>query len=165
MSIFSKIKNFVTGGAAEVQVIFESEHSEGNQPIRAFVLATANDHCHIKKVYLHLRGRETYVKMVNHNTTDGEGNRTATSGYETHHDVHFSKEMILAEEENLAKGETKKWLTEFELPGNALTTYHGKDVQFKWEVRAGLDMPGNDPDSGWVEFIVSKQMNYTLETT
>lgn len=164
MGFFAKIKNFVTGGAAEVSVIMESPLTDGTQPIRAFVMATAKDDCNVKKVYFHIRGRESYIKRVNHTSTDGNGNRTSSSGYETCYEVHFEKEMILAEAVQMTKGETLKWLAEFEIPQNALATYHGKDVNFKWEVEAGLDMPGVDPDSGWIEFIVNKQMQHTLET-
>ncbi len=164
MGIFSKIKNFVTGGAAEVKVIFESAETDGARPLRAFVVATAKDDCKVKKVYFRIRGRETYVKLVHHHTTDGDGNSTSTNSYETHHETHFESELVLAEEEHIDKGSTKKWLAEFEVPEDALSTYHGKDVAFKWEVFAGLDMPGNDPDSGWVEFFVLKKMNYTLKT-
>lgn len=162
MGIFSKIKNFVTGGAAEVKVVFESGETNGTQPLRAFVVANAKDDCKVKKVYFKIRSRETYVKLVQHHTTDGDGNSTSTNNYETHHETHFDSELVLAEEDEINKGETKKWLAEFEVPEDALATYHGKDVFFRWEVYAGLDMPGNDPDSGWVEFIVRKNMNYSL---
>lgn len=164
MGIFSKIKNFVTGGAAEVKVVFESGEIDGSEALRAFVVATANDDCKVKKVYFKIRGRETYIKLVNHTSTDGEGNTTSTQRSETHHENHFEKEMVLAESVQITKGETKKWLAEFELPSDALATYHGKSCFFKWEVYAGLDMPGNDPDSGWEQFIVNKKMNYSLAT-
>jgi hypothetical protein len=162
MGIFSKIKNFVTGGAAEVSVVFEAGETDGNQPLRAFVVATAKDDCNVKKVYFKIRGRETYVKSVHHSSTDSDGNTTNTQNYETHHETHFEKELTLADEEQINKGEVKKWLAEFEVPEDALATYHGKDVSLKWEVYAGLDMPGNDPDSDWVEFIVNKKMDYSL---
>ncbi|MEQ9301606.1 MAG: hypothetical protein RIF33_23710 [Cyclobacteriaceae bacterium] len=164
MWIFSKIKNFVTGGAAEVKVVFESGETDGSEPLRAFVVATAKDDCKVKKVYFKIRGRETYIKLVHHHTNDGDGNSTSTHNYETHHEAHFESEMVLAEAEEINRGETKKWLAEFDIPDDALATYHGKDVALKWEVFAGLDMPGNDPDSDWVEFVINKKMNYSLKT-
>ncbi len=49
MGLFSKIKNYITGGAASVSVVFESPMVDGSTPIRLFVTAIAKDDCKIKK--------------------------------------------------------------------------------------------------------------------
>ncbi|VXD14860.1 hypothetical protein [Marinoscillum sp. 108] len=162
MGLFSKIKNYITGGAASVSVVFESPMVDGSAPIRLFVTAIAKDDCKIKKVYLNIRARETYIKTVTYTETDGDGNSRTSTRDETRFEDHFQKEMILATDLELKKGAEDKWLAEFELPEDTKATYHGKSVFFKWEFQAGLDMPGNDPDSGWVELLVSKAMNYTM---
>ncbi len=162
MGLFSKIKNFITGGAAEVSIIYEEQVTDGSKPVKLFVTATANDDCKIKKVYLNFRARETYVKREQRTRTDDDGQSSTYYEDVTTHEDHFVKEMILAENITLTKGQSEKWLAEIELPNSVKATYHGKQVFFKWEAEAGLDMPGNDPDSGWVELIVAKKMNYTI---
>ncbi|MFY0605078.1 MAG: hypothetical protein JXR10_00085 [Cyclobacteriaceae bacterium] len=162
MGFFSKIKNFITGGAAEVAIIYEEPITDGSKPVKLFVTATANDDCKIKKVYLNFRARETYIKRHERKRTDDDGHTTTYHEDLTEHLDHFTKELILAEDIMLSKGQSDKWLAEIELPSSPIATFHGRDVFFKWEAEAGLDMPGNDPDSGWVELIVAKKMNYTI---
>lgn len=162
MGIFSKIKNYITGGAAEVSIVFENNTTDGKSVMRLFVLAKALDNCNIKKVYLDIRGQETYKKKETRTTTDSNGNVQTTTHHVTAHDNHYRHQLILANDVTMQAGEEQRWLGEFELPEDAYPTYHGKDCFMKWQVFAGLDMPGNDPDSGWVEFFVNKQLNYTI---
>ncbi|MEQ8473669.1 MAG: hypothetical protein RIC35_20905 [Marinoscillum sp.] len=162
MGIFSRIKNFITGGAAEVSVVFEKRTTDGSSTIRLFVTAFAKDDCKIKEVYLQVRGRETYKKRVQHTSTDSNGTVTTTHSDDTHYDIHYDSTLKLAKEITLNKGVQNKWLAEFEVPPGAVPTFHGKDCFMKWEVQAGLDMPGNDPDSGWVEFLLSKKVENVL---
>jgi len=30
----------------------------------------------------------------------------------------------------------------------------GKNAWYEWEILAGLDAPGNDPDSGWIKLML-----------
>ncbi len=46
-------------------------------------------------------------------------------------------------------GQVYNWEGVIELPGNTNPSLSGKLIDHKWEIQAGLDMPGNDPDSGW----------------
>lgn len=165
MGLFSKIKNYITGGAAEVSVVYENPKTDGQEPMRLFVVANARDSCKIKNVYLEIRGMETYKKRETRTSTDSNGNVTTTTHDVTTHYKHFERKMVLDEDVQMQEGEERKWLGEFDLPTDALPTYHGKDCFMKWEVFAGLDMPGNDPDSGWVEFFIQKEMNYDINNT
>ncbi|MFY0598124.1 MAG: hypothetical protein JXR03_00535 [Cyclobacteriaceae bacterium] len=162
MGLFSKIKNFITGGAAEVTIVFEEQVVDGGKPLRLFVSALAKDDCQVKEVYFKVRGVENYVEQVSYHTTDSDGNSTTSYRDETRSEIHHKEEKIIAEGVSLKAGEEDKWLVTVEFPENPKATFHGKEVSFKWEVYAGLDMPGNDPDSGWCEFFVSKRMNYTI---
>lgn len=163
MGIFSKIKNYITGGAAEVAVVFENDLVRPEDKLRLFVTASAKDDCKIKKVYLHIKCEETYKKRETTTTTDSNGNTTTTSRDVTKYYSHFTKELVLAEDILLRKDSEEKWLAEFEIPVDALPSFKGKDCHMAWKVFAGLDMPGNDPDSGWVSFYVQKKVDYTVE--
>jgi hypothetical protein len=161
MGFFSKIKNYVTGGAAEVQITFESKIVDGSNPLRLFVTATANDDCNIKKVYLKIRAKETYTEYVTRHNSNSNGGNTSTRELVTKTHDHLKQEFTLVNEIKLTKGQSEKWLSEFTFPPNSIATYHGKQASFKWEAIAGLDMAGNDPDSSWQEFILQKNMNHT----
>ncbi|HCX23040.1 MAG: hypothetical protein CMB80_10925 [Flammeovirgaceae bacterium] len=163
MGIFSKIKNYITGGAADVSVVFENHIVRPEEALRLFVTASAKDDCTIKKVYLHLKCEETYKKRETRTSTDSNGRTTTTSHDVTKHHRHYFKELVLAEGIRLEKGSEDKWLAEFIIPADAWPSFVGKDCHMTWQVFAGLDMPGNDPDSGWNKFSVIKKMNYSLE--
>ena len=163
MGFFSKIKNYVTGGAAEVKLVFENQVVDGSDPVRLFIHARAKDDCKVKEVYFRMRGIETYVKREETISTDSDGDSSRTYRDVVKTDIHIGTKTTVARDISLVAGDEEKWLVEFEIPANSCPTFHGKEVSFKWEVYAGLDMPGNDPDSGWVEFFLSKKMNYTLD--
>lgn len=142
-------------------ITFDQTIADGTSPIKATVTAVAKADCKIKNVYFEIRGEETYIEQV-YDTTDEDASRHATKD-EHRNEVHHKDELIIDEPIDLNKGDVKTWEFTFELPPNAPSTYHGQEVKFKWEVYAGLDMPGMDPCSEWTEIIVAKQMNYTLD--
>ena len=57
--------------------------------------------------------------------------------------------------QDLKEGETYNWEGVMELPTNSNPTLRGSIIDHTWEIQAGLDMPGNDPDSGWQSFDVT----------
>lgn len=160
MGLFTRIKNYITGGAAEVGIVFEKNPTDGLSPVRVFVTAYARSDCKASTVYLKWRAREIYKKTVTTTTTDSDGQSTTTTRLETRHEDHHHQEITLAEDVALKQGSEARWLAELKLPMDAPPTYHGKDVYFKWEVFAGLSMPGNDPDSGWQEVVIRRKTNY-----
>ncbi|REE05666.1 hypothetical protein [Marinoscillum furvescens] len=160
MGLFTKIKNYITGGAAEVGIVFEENPTDGLSPLRVFVTAFANADCKASNVYLKWRARETYKKLVTTTSTDSDGNSTTSTHSETRYEDHYTAQVKVAEEVSIAKGKEERWLVTLDLPREAHPTYHGKEVFFKWEVFAGLSMPGNDPDSGWQEVVIRRKTNY-----
>lgn len=42
-----------------------------------------------------------------------------------------------------------------QIPAELFSTYNGQNVHLRYEILAGIDMKGNDPDSGWAELWVS----------
>ncbi|MDW7691555.1 hypothetical protein R9C00_17590 [Flammeovirgaceae bacterium SG7u.111] len=55
---------------------------------------------------------------------------------------------------NLTANEDYVWEAEVQLPQGALPSYRGFNAAHEWEILAGLDARGFDPDSGWKKFIV-----------
>ena len=65
-----------------------------------------------------------------------------------------SSKVNVSGAQTLEAGKTYDWEAEVNIPGGMPGTFHGQLTRNVWEVRAGLDVKGNDPDSGWVEIQV-----------
>ncbi len=63
----------------------------------------------------------------------------------------FTVEVQLAGAEKLSAGETYTWNGEIRLPAGAPPSFQSKHMKHSIEIQAGIDAPGNDPDSGWIE--------------
>ena len=48
-----------------------------------------------------------------------------------------------------AKSE-QDWEATVTLPAGVLPTYRGSNAKHEWKVLAEIEVPGNNPDSGWV---------------
>ncbi|MEQ8239372.1 MAG: hypothetical protein RIA69_09165 [Cyclobacteriaceae bacterium] len=157
MGFLKKIKNYITGGAAKVDVVFENNKVQSTSPVRCFVTAEASQNCNISKVYVEFKGEEMYLATEETTDSDSDGNMiSSTSDRKSYEPVHYEKK-IAAKKTHLKVGESEKWLVSFNFPEEVIPTYHGKNAHFKWLVRAGLDMAGIDPKSKWTEVIVEKE--------
>jgi hypothetical protein len=63
--------------------------------------------------------------------------------------VHDQK-IEVASPRTLKANDEYDWEISVNLPQSALPTYLGVTARHEWKLLAGLDVPGNDPDSGWV---------------
>jgi len=160
MGFFKKIKNFITGGAAKVSVIFENNISDGASPVRCFVTATADQQCKISEVYVEFKGEERYRKEEIRDDTDSDGNiHRHTETVTKYENLHYEKQ-IATSDIMLSEGQSEKWLVSFDFPAEVIPTYQGKNAHFKWMIRAGLDMSGIDPKSDWTEIMVEKEISF-----
>ena len=60
-----------------------------------------------------------------------------------------TKEVRVSGPTTLAAGSSSTYSGELQIPTNAPPTMHGRHARYEWEVRARVEMKGNDPDSGW----------------
>ena len=51
--------------------------------------------------------------------------------------------------QQIQQGQTYDFEGMIQIPANANPSFRGSMIKHTWEVQAGLDMTGNDPDSGW----------------
>jgi hypothetical protein len=135
MGFFKDLMNKVTGGAATVRVNLPSSVKRG-QAAAVQVQATAKANGKVSAVYLLVRSTELAEFKA-----EGEKVRGEATGFETR--------IQIAGAQELKEGETYTWDGQLELPVTTYPTMRGQIVQHTWHVQAGLDMPGNDPDSGW----------------
>lgn len=149
MSLFSKMKNFVTGGGAEVAVA-AIEPILG-APFQVNIHAKIHDaDIEIKCVYLKVVSLESVViKDVEIARIIDEKMETVRKDIEKTTTVHDQK-IKVSGEQVLKANKEYDWVTTVTLPENALPSFIGITAKHEWKIMAGLDAPGNNPDSGWV---------------
>lgn len=134
MGFFKDLKNKVTGGAATVRVNVPSARRGQAVPVQ--VQATAKANGKVSAVYLLVRATESAEFKQN--------NEKVSSSK-----LSYENRITIAGAQDIKEGETYSWEGVLELPTSSNPTLRGSIIEHTWEVQAGLDMPGNDPDSGW----------------
>jgi len=140
MGFFKDLKNKVTGGAATVRVNAPAARRGQGVPVQ--VQATAKANGKVSAVYLLVRATENAEFKADNEKVQGSK-------------VSYESRIQIAGAQELKEGETYNWEGLLELPINTNPTLRGSIIDHTWELQAGLDMPGNDPDSGWQSFDVS----------
>lgn len=135
MGFLGDLKNKITGGAATVTLQVPSSLRRGAAST-VKVQATAKANGKVAAVYLLVRGTESCEFKTN-----GETVR------ESH--ISFEHRVTIAGAQEIKAGEVYNWEGQVELPTSTNPSLSGKLIEHRWEIQAGLDMPGNDPDSGW----------------
>jgi hypothetical protein len=140
MGFFKDLKNKVTGGGATVRVSVPT--AQRGRPTPVQVQATAKANGKVAAVYLLIRATEN----AQFKTDGGEKVSGSKVSYETR--------VSIAGAQDIKEGETYSWDGVIELPSSSSATLRGSIIDHTWEIQAGLDMTGNDPDSGWQSFDV-----------
>ncbi|BDD05783.1 hypothetical protein [Aureibacter tunicatorum] len=153
MGLFDKLKqaaNFVTGGGATISVRTEESVNNGNEPIKFIIDAVVKGaDMNARNVYLKIRAAEK-VKVVGVSVPNGDGGY-ARRDFSGHHET-FETEIQATGAQTLEANQTYQWIVEWQAPVNVNGTYHGENAVHEWEMYAGIDVSGNDPDSNWQPF-------------
>ena len=148
MGFFDKLKsmkNAITGGSAKVQLSIDGDDLELGKPFAVHITAEAKADVKATAVYILVRSTES-----THATDDnGRISKEVVGEMEV-----YNHRFDVEGPQELKAGETYEWTAEICLPddGDARATYDGEIMNHDWEVQAGLDVKGNDPDSGWLGF-------------
>jgi len=148
MGFFSNLKNAITGGAAQVQIQIPQVAQRG-QTITVNISATAKGAGNVKQVYLQIRATET-ASFDHTFTLNGQSKTERVSGSK----VTYEQKVVVAPAFQLAEGQSYTFQGQLPLPPTTNPSFHGQIVHHTWEVLAGFDMTGNDPDSGWQQLTV-----------
>jgi hypothetical protein len=140
MGFFKDLKNKVTGGGATVRVSVPAAQRGRSTPVQ--IQATAKANGKVAAVYVLLRATESAEFKVDGEKVEGEK-------------VSYETRVQIAGAQEIKEGETYNFDGQIELPINCNPTLRGSIIEHTWEIQAGLDMPGNDPDSGWQSFDVT----------
>lgn len=147
MGLFDKIKdglNKMTGNTATVTIQVVGEKL--NEPVKINVTAVVKDQpLDVNKIYIQVKSVEKVTVPK----------REISS--EQVFDVNIEKEIYkmqvieIAPAQKLEAGQTYNWTYDLTLNPQlgAKPTYLGMYVSHEWMFYAGLDVKGNDPDSGW----------------
>lgn len=155
MGIFDKIKqaaNFITGGGAVVSVYPENQISSSDEPIKIFISCQIKDaDIKMNKVYLEVRAIETVEAQDVDVVIDYDGDKRTVRENIRNSVETFKTEIHVADAATLKANQKYEWEVTLNLPQNIYGTYRGRNAFHLWQVFAGIDVSGNDPDSGWVE--------------
>jgi hypothetical protein len=142
MGFLGDLKNKLTGGAATVTI--RVGNVKRGQAATVEIQAQAKASAKVSSVYLKVRAVETCQVR----DSDWEGNRHTTETVRGRR-VSYDNTITVAGAQQLESGQTYSWQAQLELPSNTNPSFNGAIIDHKWEIVAGLDMAGNDPDSGW----------------
>lgn len=140
MGFFKDLKNKVTGGAATVRVNVPAARRGQQVPVKVQAAAKANGK--VTAVYV-------LVRAVENAQFKRDGEKISESK------ISFETRVNIAGAMEIKEGQTYDFDGLLELPVNTNPTLRGSIIDHTWELQAGLDMPGNDPDSGWQSFDVT----------
>lgn len=152
MGLFDKVKsmaNAVTGGAAKVYVDVGS--ITYGEPFQVTVRAQSQgSEVKYDRVYLKVQGIER-VEVPDFDVeyeANGERHRRREIVRKSTQTVNL--ELTVAPAGVLGENESGEWTIEVELPSGAVPNFKGRYCEHYYQVFAGLDCFGNDPDSGWI---------------
>ncbi len=151
MGFFDKLKSAasaVTGGSAKVTAQVEGAPARGENAT-VTIRATASADCKVDNVYLLVRCREE-ADVRDTDFDGGKVERETVRGRKTA----WKTKLQVAGACQLSDGQSETWTASVSIPSDGLPTVRGQMVRVVWECQAGLDMFGNDPDSGWIKFTV-----------
>jgi hypothetical protein len=148
MGFLGDLKNKVTGGAATVNV--KAPPARRGQGVAVHIQATAKASAKVNAVYLLVRAIETCA-VRDTDYEDGKRSSEVVKGRR----ISYETKITVAGAQSLEAGQTYNWEAQLDIPSSANPSFNGHMIDHRWEIQAGLDMSGNDPDSGWQPLMVA----------
>ena len=149
MGFFDKLKNMITGGGAKVTLEAGEPRRGGPFPVKIRAEVSDAD-LEIRKAYLKVAGVENVViKDVEVARKVGEKVEVARENLERNTST-YEQLIEVAGAQTLKAKQMYEWETSVVIPGSVLPTFRGVNARHEWKLLAGLEVSGNDPDSGWV---------------
>ncbi len=147
MGFLSKLKSSLTGSWADV-TLGVAPTQRGETAAVTVDVSVKSETIRINRVYVQFRCTEE-VKILNHQTgkRDAEGKAIVIDVRKT--ERLLNEEIVLAGAQELAAESHHHFEGEFRIPAHLPASFEGRHARIAWSAMAGLDMKGNDPDSGW----------------
>jgi hypothetical protein len=156
MGLFDKVKNLksnLTGDWADVSIQFEPV-ARGDSVEASTTITVKDSAITIEGVLIEVRCEEIIdVPNATHystssSTSSGTGRATST-------ETVFEKAVKAAGPQELAGGSSSTFSASVPIPAHEPPTMNGRNCRYEWEIRARVEMKGNDPDSGWQDLQIS----------
>ena len=155
MSFLSKLTDAVTGNWVKVRLLW-SEPVLG-KPIEVKVSAdSVKSDKEIEGVYVQVVAEEKVTLPGIHVAETVNGVLQDRVQDVTHTAVTFSQKYPIAGPQALKPEQVYEWTGTINLPAEARSTYLGVNAGHSWRIMAGLEIKGNDPDSGWTTITVNR---------
>ncbi len=148
MGLFSKLKNSVTGGWATVTVECDDNSKRGERLLFKVTVEVKDEPINVERIYVALHCNET-IELEDYLIASDSGYVNVT-----HSEDLLEERLVIANAQELAANGSFSFNGEIDIPAHLPPSYRGKNCAIKWLIYAGLDMTGNDPDSGWKEITV-----------
>jgi hypothetical protein len=153
MGLFDKLKgiaNKITGNSAKVEIAMDWNIYRNTTVPVTINVAIKDSGITIDKVYLQIRAVE-HVKIIHNEVVNGNSVSKEKVNMNQIHQFYFD----VSGAQHLDAGKHYSWTQEIFLPEGTQATYNVHPRHVRWQILAGLDMSGNDPDSGWKDIFVN----------
>lgn len=155
MGFFSKLADAVTGGWVKVHLQW-SEPVLG-KPIEVRVNAdSVRTDKDIDGVYIQVVAEEKVTVPDVHVAETVNGVLQEKVEAVSHTAITYSQKFPIAGPQPLKTEQACEWSGTITIPADARPTYLGVNASHSWRIMAGLEVKGNDPDSGWTTITVGR---------
>ncbi len=155
MGIFSKLADAVTGGWTKVHLQW-SDPVLG-KPIQVRVNADSlKSDKDIEGVYIQIQAEEKVKLPEVHIAETINGVVKEKIEEVSRSAITFDQKFPIGGPQPLKAGQAYEWSGTITIPGDARQTYLGLNASHTWRIMAGLEVKGNDPDSGWTTITVGR---------
>ncbi len=144
----TNIKNFFTGGGAEITVAIKGDCYLRKPFLASTVISVGDSDISSELVYLHL----AYTEIVEATGTahDMHGNSSRKTFRER--TILYEKKFTLDENVILKAKETYYFETEINLPIEVFPSFKGINAELVWSLQTFIEKTGNDPESDKLVF-------------
>ncbi len=152
MGFFDKMKgamNFVTGGAAKVSIEWSPQVAFPGEQISVRVTVTSAGPA--------IKSGGVFVDVAAHEQLNIPPNTMGNNPQINHQKQTYSNQFQIAPAFQIGPNESHQFEGQITLPMQAQPTYDGPFADHDWGMCGRVEMSGNDPDSGFVKFIVGKR--------
>jgi hypothetical protein len=153
MGFLSKLADAVTGNWVKVRLLW-SEPVLG-KPIEVKVSAdSVKADKEIEGVYVQVVAEEKVRIPEVHVAETVNGVVQDRVREVSHTAITFDQKFPLGGPQPIQTGQSYEWTGTVTIPADARPTYLGLNAGHTWRIMAGLEVKGNDPDSGWAAITV-----------
>ena len=155
MGFFSKLADAVTGGWVKVYLQWSEPVLGKPIQVRVNVDAIRSDK-DIGGVYVQVIAEEKVTVPDVHVAETFSGVLREKVEAVSHTAITYDQKFSIGGPQLLKTGQTYEWSGTITIPADARPTYLGVNASHSWRVIAGLEVKGNDPDSGWTTIPVTR---------